>query len=866
MDISHFTPRMAVSVALLWAATLGCNGMADPLGDARRTAHIDRTELDMGTTPPAVPVEGSVRLSSRGPGAVQAWLSVEPADAPFVLPRRNLATDEDGTNITVQMLALSEGTFEATLVIRTNDSDGTSFRVQLRGRVQAPPPCDDGNPCTLDIREGDHCVYQPIPAACDDGNDCTTGDRCLAGQCIGDTLPCDDGVDCTVDSCQHGLGCTFVPRHEACDDGNACTADACVPGTGCQSAVAPNGTLCGVPACSALPMCIDGDCTETQAPDGFPCEDGDPCTLGDTCRSGACQKGLGEPMGVGDPVVVAVTTTDPGGYQVHPDQILGVQPLGTGRVRVAWRSRPQDLSQGGGECVGGLCGTPGVPVGGGGCLDPAADSFAIPQIHMRVTDATGHHLPDTLLPTPQPGMWAMVASASLAGDRLVVAARLMDPVWCCPPNADCAEQNPQQHVVVWVVDKDGQVHGPHTVVSQQLEDWTEGMTLPLHVSGQDSAAAVLWAYPQALLCLGACPDAIQMQVSVLATDGSFAVSSQGEHTLIVDSPEWGTPVRDAQVLLTAHEVHLGWRGVQANPFPMCGGATVGHSAVHMAASRGGSLVFQSVNDGFDANVDVTGVALAQGALGPAVFTTHDLTSLPVPCDCEDDDSGQCPDCGCVTTQSFQARQGGEVSDLAELTGPDGGVARVRSMSASSAFGRAVAVALTDDGAAVIASPALAFLPAISARHQPDPQLGVALNPYSRPVLSADGAGAWMGAVLMSTISLSPLFGVAVVPAGCGVSNTGTVWGWQALLNPDAGVPDAGALLDDGGVSTDAGPSQDGGALADGGMALDAGPLDDAGASPDAAAATDAGIPPDAAVSNDGGVVVGNGDTDADGGL
>ncbi|MEC9072636.1 MAG: hypothetical protein VX938_09670, partial [Myxococcota bacterium] len=63
--------------------------------------------------------------------------------------------------------------------------------------------CDDGNPCTTDLCEGEGgCVNQPLDQGeCLDGDACTQGDHCEAGVCVGAPVPCDDGNGCTDDAC-----------------------------------------------------------------------------------------------------------------------------------------------------------------------------------------------------------------------------------------------------------------------------------------------------------------------------------------------------------------------------------------------------------------------------------------------------------------------------------------------------------------------------------------------------------------------------------------------------------------------------------------------------------------------------------------
>jgi hypothetical protein len=53
------------------------------------------------------------------------------------------------------------------------------------------PPCDDGNPCTIDRRDNGGCAHVPVDDGhpCEDGNLCSLGDRCQAGACVPGPAP-----------------------------------------------------------------------------------------------------------------------------------------------------------------------------------------------------------------------------------------------------------------------------------------------------------------------------------------------------------------------------------------------------------------------------------------------------------------------------------------------------------------------------------------------------------------------------------------------------------------------------------------------------------------------------------------------------
>ena len=204
-------------------------------------------------------------------------------------------------------------------------------------------PCDDDNPCTVDVcdaKTGKCTALLDNSLTCDDGNPCTTDDKCLDGVCKASGVKCDDGNPCTIDGCDgkggckniletnkdcdDGDSCTVIDRCDAagkcagktkdCDDGNPCTTESCTKGV---CAVAPDvgkacsdGNACtekdacdNKGDCVASPLSCEDDnpCTKVAGPcstvngctvvpdDGKACNDGSLCTINDKCSGGACQ-------------------------------------------------------------------------------------------------------------------------------------------------------------------------------------------------------------------------------------------------------------------------------------------------------------------------------------------------------------------------------------------------------------------------------------------------------------------------------------------------------------------------------------------------------------------------------------------------
>ena len=128
---------------------------------------------------------------------------------------------------------------------------------------KTPTPCDDSNPCTLDLCQSEMeggCTYSNVlnTTPCDLNSACSSG-ACQDGACtIADEVSCDDNNPCTVDTCHDTFGCQYgaedcgiftiacldgfcdpvdgcVLETDAlfCDDGIACSVDSCEPELGC---------------------------------------------------------------------------------------------------------------------------------------------------------------------------------------------------------------------------------------------------------------------------------------------------------------------------------------------------------------------------------------------------------------------------------------------------------------------------------------------------------------------------------------------------------------------------------------------------------------------------------------------------------
>jgi hypothetical protein len=805
--------RASLVGLLLLPVAWGCP-QEDGLSAFTRQAEVDRTAVEIGPTDPGIPATGTVSLRNRGEQTVHARLEVTPRDAPFFLDTTNVTADTTWQDIPVRLMAFEAGTYDATLTLHTNSTDLSVIQVSLRGVVRAPPNCEDHNPCTLDLVDGRSCRHVAVSGPCDDGNLCTVQDQCVDGQCGGKPRECGDGVACTVDSCDPAVGCLNTPRNESCDDGQPCTADLCVPGLGCTNAVAPNGTLCGLPSCEALPLCVSGECRAMQAPDGFPCEDGNPCTLGDHCVAGRCEKGVGEDIGVGDPVVVGTGVPGPLGVVVEPVDLGGIAPLGDGVVRVAWRSAPV----GGAACPDGSC----DPVS-----DPSTCDDTLRQTHggfaAHVTDVTseGETRLHVELAPPRTDLAAVALRAAPSSQGLVVVVLFNTRPACCPAGHACEQQTLTTVAALYRVRDDGTVEGP-VVVSEQ--DATHAWGIPYHllpvaVAAEQDSVVVLTSRFLSPACLGACPDNVIFTLWRVDL-GQHPPALGGSNDVIPPPVATGAQavagLADVTLAIRGDDLRLVWRS-SANPGPSalaaCGpvdGATWhGHgwkgSVSH--ADQPGEMTEISSSLG-----SVAGISVAPGLVRPVLFTL-DRAVLPVSTNCNDDQV-----CACTVHDVVTGVDGSARTVLLDQSDPEGASAVVR-LGSGSAFGRAVGVAMMADGAAQVVSPPVGITPEISVRFTPPEGVPVRMLPDTVPALEEDGATAWLAGLFRVDLGLlGSLKAVAMVQAGCGMRPTGQIKG---LTPPDAGVAtDAGGAGDAG----DAGPGEPG----DAGDLTDAAAPDDAG--------------------------------------
>lgn len=176
-----------------------------------------------------------------------------------------------------------------------NKCNGAEMCVSGVCTPQAPPDCDDKNPCTVDSCDpAGGCSHSPVSPGtkCDDGNVCNGISTCSGTQCVAGTpLSCDDANVCTDDSCVPATGCKYVNNTLDCSDNDLCTTnDKCSAGT-CKGGAATN--------CSDNETCTDDTCdpvkgcVHTPVAPNTKCDDGNACSTGEKCNAGKCQFAMG---------------------------------------------------------------------------------------------------------------------------------------------------------------------------------------------------------------------------------------------------------------------------------------------------------------------------------------------------------------------------------------------------------------------------------------------------------------------------------------------------------------------------------------------------------------------------------------------
>jgi len=273
-------------------------------------------DADAGADAPVAEVDAGLLEDTKDAGA--------PTDSSY--DAQDAADAVDAPDATDPAVAACEGLDEGAFCV-IDATCGVKGHCESGVCKPTISPCDDTNPCTVDLCTAGGCKHTKQP----DGHACgastlSCGVReCLDGQCedapkAGFCLI--DGVCHALNAAQAGnvcLTCQVIdggildPKGfvwspadgAACEDGNACTkGDACAMGA-CTPGSPPlcdDANPCTTDACEPTSGCV------FLPADGTPCNDTDACTQNDKCQDKAC---AGTPIVCDDKNVCTSEACDP---------------------------------------------------------------------------------------------------------------------------------------------------------------------------------------------------------------------------------------------------------------------------------------------------------------------------------------------------------------------------------------------------------------------------------------------------------------------------------------------------------------------------------------------------------------------------
>jgi hypothetical protein len=155
------------------------------------------------------------------------------------------------------------------------------------------PPCDDGDPCTVDqCDDSGACSHDAAPACCTVDGDCSAGLTCAGGVCEPvQCAPCETDADCEAP----GAVCVSFPGGQRC--ALACAAAPCPPGFTCEALLEEPTTKLCLPdsgACACLPasgLACSGDLWVQIDGCGGPEQIVAVCANGCASEAGCCPDG-----------------------------------------------------------------------------------------------------------------------------------------------------------------------------------------------------------------------------------------------------------------------------------------------------------------------------------------------------------------------------------------------------------------------------------------------------------------------------------------------------------------------------------------------------------------------------------------------
>jgi hypothetical protein len=229
---------------------------------------------------------------------LEATADVSLAGLVFSAPSSVLLPPGD-TEFTVTATSSISGENTGSLTLRFEGQELTV--VPLTATFLDAPDCGDASECAsfrFD-RQTSQCVIEARPdgASCGSADRCLVNGRCVSGECVGQPVTCAADDPCTVAVCETVSGCVTLPRE--CPNPSQCLVGVCSKDRGCASVPVLDGLRCGNVSrvsCTAVDVCVNGQCVERDPPDGFICSAASPCREEGRCQNDVCVVPIEQPL------------------------------------------------------------------------------------------------------------------------------------------------------------------------------------------------------------------------------------------------------------------------------------------------------------------------------------------------------------------------------------------------------------------------------------------------------------------------------------------------------------------------------------------------------------------------------------------
>jgi hypothetical protein len=285
--------QRAFYACLATVACGACDCNEGGVGRLNPVMVVEPEAVDFGEVPLGVRVQAALTIRNSG-SAMLELLSFEVGDGIFKRANApmNLLPPTGSDVLLVEARPDVLGEHRGHARIASDDPLAPIVEVPITLIAIPQPPCDDGNPCTLDQFDAElnDCQHTFVDgSSCESADKCIEGAVCSQGVCLGTPKTCDDQSTCTRDFCRQTTGeCIFLEDVRNCEDDNPCTVDSCAE-NGCEHVALPSGSPCDDgDLCTTGDSCFTGECRGTGIPDGSACDDNDSCTVADTCTAGVC--------------------------------------------------------------------------------------------------------------------------------------------------------------------------------------------------------------------------------------------------------------------------------------------------------------------------------------------------------------------------------------------------------------------------------------------------------------------------------------------------------------------------------------------------------------------------------------------------